>query len=184
MSEVTEVRRLNWGCGHQGVPGWINADRKSGPDIQITSDIRDGGLPLDSDSIDYVVSTHALPEVPYADLLPVLTELRRVLKPGGVLRLSVPDLDRGVDAYRRGDRDYFLVPDSDAESLGAKLVTQLVWYGYSRTVFTYDFLAEWLRKASFDPVTRCAFRETRSSHAGITELDNREPESLFVEASK
>ena len=63
--------------------------------------------------------------------MPVLTELRRVLKPGGVLRLCLPDLIKGVEAYERGDRDYFLIPDEDARSLGAKLVTQLIWYGYS-----------------------------------------------------
>jgi len=48
--------------------------------------------------------------MPFAprDYVPVLAELRRVLKPGGVLRLVLPDLLKGVDAYRRGDRDYFL----------------------------------------------------------------------------
>jgi predicted SAM-dependent methyltransferase len=96
----TEVRRLNWGCGGEGEPGWINSDRKDGPNVDLCCDIR-SGLPLDSDSIDYAVSIHALPEVPLADLVPVLEELRRVLRPGGVLRLALPDVLRGLDAYVR-----------------------------------------------------------------------------------
>src|SRR4029453_1579702 len=99
-------------------------------------------LPLPDESIDYIASIHALVELPYPDLLPVLGELRRVLKTGGVLRLALPDLLKGVAAYHRGDRDYFLIPDEDAQSLGAKLVTQLAWYGYSRTLFTPEFAEE------------------------------------------
>jgi predicted SAM-dependent methyltransferase len=77
--------------------------------IDISSDIRDG-LPLDSASIDYAVSIHALPEVSYPDLVPVLKELRRVLRPNGVLRLGLPDLDRTIQAYLRNDSSSFPIP--------------------------------------------------------------------------
>jgi SAM-dependent methyltransferase len=177
------LRRLNWGCGPDGVPGWLNSDVKSGPGIDLSADILDG-LPLAADSIDYVVSIHALPELPYSSLLPALEELRRVLKPGGVLRLALPDLLKGVDAYRRGYRDYFLIPDEDMESLGGKLVLQLVWYGYSRTPFVYEFIEELLRRAGFAHVHESAYGQTGSPFEGITELDNRKDESLFVEAVK
>ncbi len=179
----TPVRRLNWGCGASGEPGWINSDQKEGPGIDLPCDIRDG-LPLADDSVDYAVSIHAMPEVPYDGLVPVLRELRRVIKPGGVLRLALPDLIKGVEAYNRGDRGYFLIPDGDAASLGAKLVTQLVWYGYVRTPFTAEFAEELLRKAGFARVTHCAYRQTASRFPEITGLDNRENESLFVEGTK
>jgi predicted SAM-dependent methyltransferase len=114
----------------------------------------------------------------------VLRELRRVIKPGGILRLCLPDLIKGIRAYERGDRDYFLVPDEDARSLGAKLITQLIWYGYSRTLFTAEFIEEMLQKAGFGRVEHCAYRQTTGPHPEIVELDNREPESLYVEAYK
>jgi len=42
-----QVRRLNWGCGTNNVPtGWINADIKGAPGIEIVDDIADG-LPLE-----------------------------------------------------------------------------------------------------------------------------------------
>jgi SAM-dependent methyltransferase len=178
-----EVRRLNWGCGEYPESGWINSDIKETPGIDISCDILDG-LPLADDSIDYAVSIHALPEIPMADLVPALEELRRVLKPGGVLRLALPDLDRGIQAYLENDRDYFLIPDRDAASVGGKLVTQLLWYGWSRSLFTHDYTEEILRKAGFREVLECSFGHTRSRFPGIVELDSRERESLFVEATK
>jgi SAM-dependent methyltransferase len=175
--------RLHWGCGGDPRPGWINSDVKHGPGIDLVCDIR-GGLPLATDSVDYAVSIHALQEVPYADLVPVLIEIRRVLKPGGVLRLGLPDLERGVAAYERGHRDYFLVPDDEWRDIGSKLIVQLIWYGYSRTPFVRGFVDELLRKAGFGEIEHVGYRRTASAFPELTELDNREPESLFVEATK
>lgn len=176
-------RRLNWGCGGYPREGWINSDVTAYPGVDIICDIRDG-LPLESDQLDYAVSIHALPEIPYPDLLPALKELRRVLKPEGTLRLGLPDLDKAISAYLSKDSNYFLIPDDDVRSLGGKLVVQMTWYGHSRSVFTPDFVEELLHKARFARVTRCAYRQTASPFAEIVELDNRERESLFVEAVK
>jgi SAM-dependent methyltransferase len=177
------VRRLNWGCGPTPAAGWLNSDRLRAPDIQVSCDIRDG-LPLEDDAFDYVVSIHGLQDLPYLDVVPALQELRRVLRPGGVLRLGLPDLDRAIAAYARGDREYFYIPDAEARTLGGKLVVQIIWYGSVRTPFTWDFARELLLRAGFRGVERCAYRTTSTSHADIVELDNRERESLFVEAFK
>jgi SAM-dependent methyltransferase len=178
-----ELRRLNWGCGSHPEPGWINSDRKQAPGIDLSCDIREG-LPLADDSIDYAVSIHALPEVPYSDLVPVLTELRRVLKPGGTLRLGLPNMEHAFDAYRRGERDWVLIPDEEMSSAGGKLIAQLVWYGYSRTLFVPEFAEELLRKAGFAEVRRLASGQTASPHPEIVALDDRPLESFFVEAVK
>lgn len=183
MMSTPEIKRLNWGCGSWTPEGWINSDIKEEPGINLVCSILDG-LPLETDGIDYAVSIHALPEMAYPTLIPVLQELRRVLKPGGVLRLVLPDIDKGIAAYQRGDRDYFLIPDEDAKSVGAKFITQMLWYGYSKLLFTHDFIEEKLMKAGFSRVDRCAFKQTKSPWPEILELDNRENESLFVEAVK
>jgi len=107
-----------------------------------------------------------------------------VLKPGGALRLSLPDAEKAIRAYLDRDADYFLVPDDDVRSLGGKMIVQLTWYGYSRSMFTFDFIEELLYGAGFVRVERCACGETKSRHPEIVELDDRERESLFVEAVK
>jgi ubiquinone/menaquinone biosynthesis C-methylase UbiE len=176
-------RRLNWGCGTITPPGWINADKIPSPGVDLAGDILHG-LCLDDDSVDYAVSIHALVELPFAQIEDALWELRRVLKRGGVLRLGLPDLDKAIDAYRRGDAGYFLIPHEVCTSLSGKLIAQIVWYGRSRTPMTYEFTAELLQKAGFRNICRCDFRQTAGPFPAIVDLDNREQESFFVEAVK
>lgn len=85
-------------------------------------------------------------------------------------------------AWQRGDAGYFYVPDEHARSVGAKLVTQLIWYGSVHTPFNFELAQELLQDAGFHGIHRCAFRESASGIEGITALDNRERESFFVEA--
>ncbi len=175
--------RMNWGCGSTVEPGWINSDLKDEPGVDIVGDLRDG-LPLPDDHLDYVVSIHALNMIEYPALVPALEELRRVLRPGGTLRLALPDFDRAIRAYVDGDRSYFLVPDEHEPTLGGKLIVQLLWYGWSVTMFTEDFVRAVLLRAGFRAVHRCEYQVSASGQPGITDLDNREGESFFVEAVK
>src|SRR2546423_10755102 len=111
------MHRLNWGCGAITPYGWINSDINPWPGVDVVADIR-AGLPLPERTIDYIVSIHALCDLPYLDLDRALAEFYRVLRSGGVLRLGLPDLDKAVSAYIAKDLDYFfLVPDSHAKSL-------------------------------------------------------------------
>lgn len=176
------VRRLNWGCGHHVAPGWVNCDIKLAPCVDVSCDIRHG-LPFSDGAFDCIVSIHALQEIPHFDLVPTLQELRRVLKPGGVLRLCLPDFEKALDAYNRGDKSYFLIPDEDARTLSGKLIVQMLWYGWSRTLFTFEYIEELLQQAGFRAVNRCGYRLTAGDDPDIVELDNREDESIFVEAT-
>jgi predicted SAM-dependent methyltransferase len=175
--------RLNWGCGAHLAAGWINSDVKAEPGVDLVADIR-RGLPLDSDSVDYAVSVHALPELAYPELVPALAELRRVLKPEGTLRLVLPDFDRAVAAYRAGDGDYFKVPPEEMKSIGGRFLVHSLWFGYSRSLFTLDFTEELLARAGFERIQACDFKRTASPFGRIVELDNREEESFYVEARK
>lgn len=175
--------RLNIGCGKFPRPGWINLDNKIRPGVDCVADLR-ADLPLPDGSVDYAVAIHVLPHIPLAGLASALGRIRRVLKPGGVLRLALPDLEKAMEAYRRGDAGYFAVPDTEWRSLGAKLVAQIIWHNDLVTPFTYDLAAEALGKAGYSAIARCAFHETRSRFPEIVELDNRERESFFVEATR
>jgi SAM-dependent methyltransferase len=174
--------RLNLGCGPNVAPGWLNVDLQAVPGA-VRGDLR-AGLPLADASVDCIAAIHLLQDLPWPDIAPALAEMRRVLRPGGVLRLAVPDLERALRAYLAGDRAYWYVPDEHARSAGAKLVTQIVWYGSVRTPCTWEFLREWLVAARYRDVRRCTFGETRSAFPELASLDNRERETLFVEATR
>jgi SAM-dependent methyltransferase len=178
---MNPVRRLHFGCGRITPAGWINVDIRPGDGVDLCCDLV-AGLPLDDDSIDYISSQHALQEINVLDQVRALRELRRVLNPGGVLRLVLPDLDRAIDAYRAGRGEYFCAHDWD--TIDGNFITHIVWYSDTRTLFTYPFARELLGKAGFDDVRRVAYRATTSAYPEIVELDSRERESIYVEAFK
>lgn len=178
---MTAKTRMNVGCGPCIAPGWINVDRRPHPGVDLTCDVRDG-IPLAGARLDAIVAIHVLQDLPYADVLPALVELRRLLRTGGTLRLALPDLEKAVEAYRGNDPRYFYVPDCDAQDIGAKLITQLVWYGSVRTPMIFGFIRELLARAGFSMIHRCAFGRTMSGDLELVSLDNRERESFFVEA--
>lgn len=175
-----QIRRLHWGCGNITPRGWINSDIAAGPGIDVSCNTLDG-LPLD-DGIDLISSQHALPDLKIYDQVAALRELYRVLKPGGLLRLCLPDLDLAIAAYQSDQRDYFGVWDWD--TISGNFITHILWHNYSRTPFTYEFAEELLRKAGFRDVHRVSYRQTTSPYPDSVELDQRQEESFYVEAFK
>lgn len=177
-------RRMNFGCGPFPAPGWLNADRLALDGVGLCADLRDG-LPLRDACLDYVCCVHVLQDLAFFDVPPALRELRRVLRAGGVLRLVLPDLERAMGAWNERDAAWFHVPDRDARTVGAKLVTQIVWYGSVRTPFTFDFRAGDARRRGLRArPALCARRdrERARGHRAARQSRAREPARRGVAA--
>lgn len=85
-------RRLHIG-GKEAREGWEILDARPGPHVDHVGDARDLSR-FDDGSFAELYASHVLEHFDYKDALPeTLAEWHRVLEPGGVLRLSVPDLD-------------------------------------------------------------------------------------------
>ncbi len=100
------LRKLHLGCGSVTPAGWVNSDVRPGPGVDLVADLIKG-LPVKDESFDAVVSIHALCELGVWDQVPVLKEIHRVLAPGGVLRLSLPDLDVNIKQYQARNQKHF-----------------------------------------------------------------------------
>ena len=84
-------RRVNVGCGNQKMPGWIGIDVVKTPTADIVRDVT-RGLPFDDSSVDEIYCDNVLEHIgPNADFLFVLNEFYRVLRPGGIATIIVPD---------------------------------------------------------------------------------------------
>ena len=131
------------------------------------------GIPFPSNKVDYIFSSHFLDSLPRPDGARLLAEAFRVLRPGGVIRISVSDLDKCIALLAAGDRETAL--------------TRLFPFTRSRPnlrYFMYDFkmLSEVLSATGFMDIERRSFQRGDVPEAEL--LDNRPEESLFVEARK
>src|SRR3954469_12089756 len=84
--------RLHLGSGGHPIEGWVNID-VLGMEPDLYWDLR-SGIPFPDGSAAAVFLEHVAEHFPLADVLDMLEECRRVLAPGGVIRLGVPDFGR------------------------------------------------------------------------------------------
>jgi predicted SAM-dependent methyltransferase len=99
--------KINLGSGSVCKSGYLNVDLFPGGDL--TLDLR-RGLPFESNCCEVIFSEHFFEHIDYPEAVHHLfSECLRVLKPGGVLRFSVPDTEWPLHDYRDGsDASYFL----------------------------------------------------------------------------
>ena len=106
------MKLVNVGCGAHFHPDWINLDLASGiPEVR-EHDLR-RGLPFSNDECDAVYHSHVLEHLDPKDARSLLAECHRVLKPGGVIRVVVPDLEgisksylKSLESENRADQDW------------------------------------------------------------------------------
>ena len=94
------MKYLNVGCGYHysNEKIWTNLDyNKTGIDV-ISHNLIEG-IPFDNNTFQTVYHSHLLEHFSKSEGLMLLKECYRVLKPGGVLRIVVPDLEQIARAY-------------------------------------------------------------------------------------
>lgn len=178
----TPAVRLCWG-EHPGPPpdGWIVVG--DGPDGRggIAADVP-AGLPLRTGTVDTAVCPQSLPTLALDEIVPALAELRRVLRPGGVLRLCLPDLERLTKRWLTGQQHQFVVPDHQSSTPSGKFIVHALWYGRHRTLFTPEFAHELLLAAGFSDIRFCGRGATTGTDDDIVTFDDADPLRFFVEA--
>jgi predicted SAM-dependent methyltransferase len=137
---------LHLGCGNINHPAFINIDGFPAKHIHYVTRI-DKLSQFPDDSVDLVYACHCLEHFSHRQLINILKEWRRVLKKGGILRVSVPDFNSMVELYLATGRDiqYVLAPLTGGQDYK---------YNYHMTIFNEEFLSRLFFEAGFVRVQR------------------------------
>lgn len=178
--------KLHLGCGNLYKPGWVNIDLYFCPPCtpDLTLDLR-RPLPFPDASCAEVYSEHFFEHVPYpGSAVEILRETLRVLIPGGVVSIGVPDPRPVLTAYLEDTPlpyfDYFFNHFSVQRHLHTKMEA-VNWLfkqgGEHQFIYDYPSLEKMLLQTGFTRVARRDFDPARDS-------ESRRGETIYVDAHK
>lgn len=144
--------KLNLGCWKRNFgKEWVHVDQAKFDHIDFNTSIE--SLPMfDDNSVDLVYSSHSLEYFDMDSALVALKEWHRVLKPGGVLRVSVPDFSKLAYIYWKTG-DILLGPLFGKMDIDGKLI-------YHKTVFDFKTLSSLLSTAGFVDISPYDWKQT------------------------
>jgi len=172
---IPDCTRLHLGCGSRPVSGWLNVDiEKSDYDV----DLACGRLPWKSGVFDSIVSQHLIEHLEIGtEFLPLLMELRRVLRPGGEIWLSCPDMEKICLLYLNNKVSDLVAdansrwPDFSLGDIPSSHMVNHLFHQNGEHKNLYDFtLLEWA-------LNICGFSKVK--RLGESDLLNRYPEFPF-----
>ena len=144
-----DVTWLHLGCGNIRLPGFCNVDILATHAVDVVSDISK----LDNfanDSIELIYACHVLEHFSHDDAVRVLTRWFEVLKPGGMLRVSVPDIDRIVRIYVK-NWQHFQTP-GNSPWIGLLYGGQGDLYDFHKTGFNFCWMTHLLEEIGFTDI--------------------------------
>lgn len=210
--------RVNVGCGASPTPGWVNLDNSwtvrlarrplalsllqrarlvSAEQRAFAQVARERGiafaearkLPLADASVEVLYTSHMLEHLSRDEARAFLGEVRRVLQPGGVARVAVPDLALIVRRYRdQGDADRLvestLLAPEPARGLRGALRSLVVGPRHHAWMYDGPSLVRLLNGEGFFGARIMPAGTTTIPEPGELNLREREEESVYVEARK
>ena len=174
--------KLHLGCGSIPKEGWVNIDQDDNADL--TLDLRES-LPFRDSSCSIVYSEHFLEHIDYPEnVTMLLKECYRVLEPGGIFSVGVPDTEWPLLEYAGVVRNgYFEKAKTLWHPKWCETEMEHINYHFRQGTdhrFAYDFktLKRVLSGAGFAEVTRRAFDpqlDSKTRELGTLYVDARKP---------
>jgi predicted SAM-dependent methyltransferase len=214
--EELGLRGINCGSGRRLFPGWINTDRMhlkawdktetepgrimlvEGECYYLELDSRES-YPFEDETFEWVYSEHFVEHLDLEEAIAWLAQIRRLLKPGGHVRLSTPDLRLFAEAYFDPEQRFFTEyaehlagmrafrgREQEVPARPAGMLNQIFYFWQHNWIFDFDELRFAAERAGFDPagVTRWRFRDSAVPELEELDIPERAAESLYVELTR
>jgi predicted SAM-dependent methyltransferase len=188
------VDYLQLGCGEHLLPGFLNTDSFANRRAQLGVDAR-FPLPFADNMWKGIYTHHLLEHITESHARSLLRECHRVLRPGGVLRVVVPDAEKFVRAYSLPEEERRIMmkwyPPWHMRELNIETPMQMLNYifrdnKFNRHEYAWDreTLEKFLREAGFSRVERVACNASADPMLAGHDNPGWESLSLYVEAFK
>jgi len=187
LSEKKDLS-LNIGAGPFGEAGWINLDLAKHQNIAFRYDCRKK-IPFPDASVARIRVEHFLEHLDIKQQTPqFLSHCYRVLKPGGIIRIVVPDIEKLILAYTSNSADKWLECGWDINHLPEEFDTPLFILNHTfrqdgehKFAFDFETLEIILKKFGFSKVIKQEFGKSIDERLK-NDLPNHQKYSLYVEA--
>jgi predicted SAM-dependent methyltransferase len=177
LAALPRPLRLHLGSGNEHKDGWVNVDLAGYP-VEIAWNLA-RPLPLPEATVEAIFHEHLLEHLTLAEGLAFCAEAHRVLQPGGILRIGVPDAGAAARSYVE-DPAGFLSRVRPGRPTPMLALQELFYYPGHRTMYDFETLALLVRAAGFDGPEQRQFGETALEP--IPDSAHRRDETLYVEA--
>lgn len=149
--------KLHLGCGNRYIPGFVHIDVLELPHIDHCCDVSDLGFITDN-SVKLIYGCHVIEHFNIKKASDVLKEWYRILTPGGIIRLSVPDFKTCAELYLAGKA-------SLKQIHGPLMGGQTYLYNFHYSLFDEKKLTDLLTIIGFTNIHRWDWRNTE--HATV-----------------
>ena len=203
VASIAGCSRLHLGCGFNFVPDWINVGLFEDSFLAYGCASYNNGLvlhldvtrdfPFPDESLTAIYASHFIEHFSFEDGLAMVRTLRRALAPGGIVRLTFPDLERWTKSYCENDtaffekyRAFFLnAPDTLVRTKGEIFMSQLHGWGH-KWGYDGESMQHLLTLAGFSEIARKPPFESAIQDIARLESnwEGRLMETCYVEASK
>ncbi len=179
---ATEITRVQVGSGRDVRPDWWNVDLVRFPGVD---EIRDATLPWRHHNLQYVYAEHFIEHLTLHQGLSFMQHAGNALRPGGILRLSTPNLSHVVL------QNYQLHGASLDQRLTDSIVMNTCFHGYGHQfLYSGEFMRFVLENMGFAPVREYDFGKSDDAnlggleHHGPFQVDEGIPNIITFEATK
>jgi predicted SAM-dependent methyltransferase len=151
--------KLHLGCWHRFIDGFVHIDWCDLPHIDYKSSV--DKLPfIPTNAVELIYASHVFEYFDRDEVPQVLEEWLRVLKPGGVLRLSVPDFTKLVEVYRKSGTLRPII----GPLYGRMHIESTETLIFHKMVYDKKLLTDTLKACGFSEVSEWEWRNTEHSH--------------------
>lgn len=186
--KLDRLRYVNVGCGANITDKYLNLDYFWKPGIDLCWDVTKG-IPCKENTIKGIFTEHCLEHISFSACKDVIAEFFRILRPGGVVRIIVPDAELYIELYiaSRGGKEVRFPNQGDYvfEDFFTPLMAVNRIFRDHEHLYAYDFetMSALLSRQGFIEIKKQSFRRGLESEL-LVDSEQRKDESLYLEARK